>query len=58
MCKNVGEISLAKERRLTEHLIQANLQRTYEDKEYTTLRHEVFHTFFQGSRTAKAAQNN
>lgn len=58
MCTKVGEYSLAEERGLAEQLIQENVQRMYEDKEYTTLRHEVFHTFFQGSCTAKAAQND
>lgn len=42
MCKNVGENSLAEVIGLAKHLTQANLQRTYEDKEYTTLRHEAF----------------
>lgn len=46
MCKKVGEYSLAEERGLAEHLIQANMQRTYEDKEYTTLRHEAFSYIF------------
>lgn len=46
MCKNVGENTVAEERGLAEHLTQANLQRTYEDKEYTTLRHEAFSYIF------------
>lgn len=42
----MGENSLAEERGLAKHLTQANLQRRCEDKEYTTLRHEVFSYIF------------